>query len=690
MPNVRTLQRSFSGGEVSPEFRGRPDDPKYQTGLAKCVNFIVTPHGPLRNRPGTQFVRAAKSTSARLIPFQFSATQTLVIEMSVGAFRFHTLGGTVMNGAVPYEVAHSYSAANIAAVQYVQSNDILTLTLPGSRATELRRLGATNWTWTTQLFGRDVTAPTSPSVAATFPSGGAAYTYSYAICAIGANGVSESSAATTAGAANNLTVAGNFNTVTWAAAAGATGYNVYRQFGGAAYFIGATTGTNFVDTNVSPDLARPLRGPGSIQFASVGPLTTCYFEQRRWLGGQPSNPQRIWATRSGTETDLSTSLPSRADDALDFSIASREANSVLHLVPLSTGVLVFTAGAEYLVRSADGGAITPATISAKPQSAIGASSLRPVAVGNTVLFVGRQGQHVREIGYSNEAEGFVSGDLSLRAAHLFDGWTLVDAAYQKAPHPVVWFIANRTVNGKLENVILGLTYIPEQKVWAWHQHDFSQGTSVEGSAVSMAVVSEGSVEAVYLLVTRGTSLYVERMVDSRVEGGPDWFVDSGLSLVSATPVSTLSGLGHLEGRTVAVLADGMVQAKKVVTGGSITLDVPAKVIVVGLSYFSEMTTLPLALEAAEAAGVPFVKNVNRAFIRVADTRGLFVGPADGELTENVPRYAEGINAAPGRRTGVLEVVVEPDWQADAQITIRQNDPLPATVVGLALEVAIGG
>ena len=43
MPNVRTLSRSFGGGELTPEFYGRIDDAKFQTGLATCRNFLVLP-----------------------------------------------------------------------------------------------------------------------------------------------------------------------------------------------------------------------------------------------------------------------------------------------------------------------------------------------------------------------------------------------------------------------------------------------------------------------------------------------------------------------------------------------------------------------------------------------------------------------------------------------------------------------
>ena len=120
MPNIRTLQRSFGGGVVTPEFFGRIDDVKYQTGLALCRNFIVLPHGPIANRPGFAFVRAVKDSTkkTRLIPFTYSTDQTMVIEVGAGCFRFHTHGATLMNGAVPYEIANPYAEADLFDMEY--------------------------------------------------------------------------------------------------------------------------------------------------------------------------------------------------------------------------------------------------------------------------------------------------------------------------------------------------------------------------------------------------------------------------------------------------------------------------------------------------------------------------------------------------------------------------------------------
>jgi len=174
MPNARTLQRSFAGGEVTPEFYGRIDDVKYQTGLATCRNFVVFPHGPVANRSGTTYVREVKdSTKAtRLIPFTYSTTQTMVIEMSPGYFRFHSQGGTLLSSGSPYEVANPYAEEDLFDIHYVQSADVLTLVHPNYAPRELRRLGATNWTLTTVSFTSPIATPTGVSASARGPQHG--------------------------------------------------------------------------------------------------------------------------------------------------------------------------------------------------------------------------------------------------------------------------------------------------------------------------------------------------------------------------------------------------------------------------------------------------------------------------------------------------------------------------------------
>jgi hypothetical protein len=682
MPNVRVFQRSFAGGEISPEMFGRIDDGKYQTGLARCRNFIVKPQGPVENRPGFAFVREVKDSTkkVRLLPFTYSTTQTMVIEMGAGYFRFHTMGATLMNGSVPYEIANPYAEADLFDIHYVQSADVLTLVHPSYAPRELRRLGPLNWQLTTISFSSPVAAPTG--VSATPNAADSTYTYRYVVTAIAADGISESVASSEASCTNNLYTNGRWNTISWNAVTGASRYNVYKLQGGLFGYIGQTTGTSIIDDNIAPDLSKTPPIYDTV-FNSSGnyPGAVSYFEQRRCFAGTINKPQQIWMTRSGTESDMSYSIPVRDDDRISFRIAAREANTIRHIVPLSQ-LLLLTSSAEWRVTSVNSDAITPSSISVRPQSYVGASNVQPVIINNTLLYAAARGGHVRELAYNWQANGFVTGDLSLRASHLFDTFDIVDMAYAKAPLPIVWFVSS---SGRL----LGLTYVPEQQVGAWHWHD------TDGVFESCAVVAEGAEDVLYCVVRRTINnqvkRYVERMGSRQfVEQEDAFFVDSGLTY-SGPPATTISGLSHLEGKTVSILADGAVHPQRVVTSGSITLDVAASVVQVGLPIQADLQTLPMALMINDGSfGQGRFKNVNKAWLRVYRSSGIFVGPDANHLTEVKQRTTENYGVPPRLKSEEVAVVVVPSWGDSGQIFVRQYDPLPLTVLSITAEVALGG
>ena len=682
MANVRILQRSFSGGEMSPEMFGRIDDAKYQAGLAKCRNFIVKPQGPAENRPGFAFVRAVKDSTkrVRLIPFTYSTTQTMVIEVGAGYFRFHTAGGTLMDGAAPYEIANPYAEGDLFDIHYVQSADVLTLAHPGHAPRELRRLGATNWQLTTIAFAASVASPAAPTVTAAGHTT-VKYTYHYVVTAVAADGVSESAPSPEGTAGGNLFETGATVTIGWAAVTGASRYNVYKLQGGLYGYIGQTAGLSIVDDNIAPDLSKTPPIYDAV-FSGAGdyPGAVSYFEQRRCFAGTTNRPQNIWMTKSGSESNMSYSLPTRDDDRIAFRVAAREANTIRHIVPL-TQLLLLTSSSEWRVTSVNSDAITPTTISVRPQSYVGASNVQPVLINNTLIYGASRGGHVRELAYNWQANGFVTGDLSLRSAHLFDGAEVVDMAYAKAPWPIVWCVSS---GGKL----LGLTYVPEQQVGAWHQHD------TDGAFESCAVVAEGAEDVLYCVVRRtinGAQVrYIERMASRQfIDQQDGFFVDAGLTYRGA-PSDTISGLSHLEGATVSILADGAVHPQRVVTGGSITLDNEASVVHVGLPITADLQTLPIAAPIDNGYGQGRFKNVNKAWLRVFRSSGIFLGPDADKLTEAKQRTTEPYGAPPALKSEEIQVMLTPSWADSGQVFVRQSDPLPLTVVSLTAEVAMGG
>lgn len=516
-------------------------------------------------------------------------------------------------------------------------------------------------------------------------------TNDYAVQAFAADGVAASALSDSASILNNLDVPGSYNTIGWAAVDGAKTYNVYKKFNGLWGFIGTTDDLSFVDDNIAPDFTIVPGTPDTV-FDKPGnyPGAVCYVEQRRAFAGSINGPDNCWMTNSGTEKMFSYSLPSRATDRIAFRVAALKADQILHLVPM-TQLLMLTSETEYAVQPANADVLTPSNIDARPNSYIGASQVQPTVINTSMVYAAARGGHVRELAYAWTVNGFQTGDLSLRAGPLFNNFTIVDQAYSKSPRPIIWFVSS---NGNL----LGLTYIPEEQLGAWHQH------VTQGSFESICCVAEGSEDVLYAVVNRtingSTVRYVERMA-SRVIDPDDsstwFFVDAGITQTFLAPVTQVTGLTWLEGATVAVLADGGVQQQKVVTAGKITLDHAATTVTIGLPYDADLKTLPLVLQL-DGFGQGRTKNINRVWLKVYRSSGISLGPTFDDLTEYKQRTDEPFGSPPelmgtGEDDSPEEtepIVVTPMWEKSGQLCVRQSSPLPLSVVAVTMEVSIGG
>ena len=455
-------------------------------------------------------------------------------------------------------------------------------------------------------------------------------------------------------------------------------------------FKPATTGgtvstpvLSLTDDNVLADTSRTP--PDDIislnSFAGDYPAAAVYYEQRRWFAGTTLKPQVLWATRTGTESNLTSSIPSQEADGMELRVANSQYNQIRHLVPLSD-LIAFTAGGEFRIYAEGAPAVTPTSVSIKPQGYAGANNVQPVVTSGSILYVQAQGSRLRELAYNWESNAYRTIDISIMAPHRFNGHTISQLAFSRAPDPLLWAVRD-------DGVLLGLTYLPDQKVFGWHAHD------TDGTFESVCVVAEGNEDVLYVVVKRTvderTVRYVERLRTRIFTDLEDaFFVDSGLTY-SGTAVSTLSGLWHLEGKTVNILADGAVEAPKVVTGGAITLGTAASKVHIGLPFTSDLRTLPLAIEGMQGAGQGTTKNINKVHLRVSQSSLVQAGPAFDRLREYPARsVTDPYGSPPALRDGELSLSIDPSWNTDAAICVRQEQPLPLTVLSMTLDLATGG
>lgn len=444
-----------------------------------------------------------------------------------------------------------------------------------------------------------------------------------------------------------------------------------------------TNALALVDDNILPDTTQTP--PEDVIALNGGadayPSTTTYHEQRRWFAGTNAKPQVLWATRTGTEKNLTSSFPTRDADGMELRIASSQYNQIRHLVALSD-MIAFTAGGEFRIYSDSAPAITPTSVTIKPQGYSGASNTQPVLTSNAVLYVQAQGSRVRELAYNWESNAYRTVDVSIMAPHRFNGFTITDLAYSRAPDQLLWAVRN-------DGTLLGMTYVPDQQVYGWHAHD------TDGLFESVCTVAEGNEDVLYTVVKRTingrATRYIERLRTRIFTAAADaFFVDSGL-IYDGTPTTTITGLRHLEGKTVNILTDGAVHPTKVVTNGAVTLNYSASTVHVGLPITADLRTLPLAIEGMQAAGQGTSKNVNKVHLRVAQSSVVKAGPDFTRLREYPARAVpDPYGSPPALRDGEMSLTVDPSWNQDAAICVRQDQPLPLTVLSMTLELQTGG
>ena len=831
MPDGSMIQRSFAGGEVAPALYARADQVKYQTGLRTCRNFLVRRHGGVANRCGSQMICEMKDSTIfhKAKKFVFNADQTYVLlfgDRNMRVVRQGVLltvsGVTAWSNAtayvigdlaslagvnyycilahtnqtppnatywyalpgVIYEIPTPYVAADVATLYLAQSGDVISIDHHLYAPMDLARTGHTTWTLTPSLFAPVQQPPTGVSAV----NGTAGTTiWQYQVTAIADASEEESTPVSAATPAGGTPTLANPNVISWTPAAGATTYNVYRDIdGNGVYgFIGAAIGAAYNDTNgVVPDASQspPItRNP----FNSVGnyPSTVGYFGQRRWHGGMDLKTETVIGSKPGMLTNYSISSPLQASDACTYTLVGKQVNQIRHIVDIGN-LIILTSGSEWVLQGDGSGALTPNTPGGKQYGYNGASAVPPLIIGSNLLFIQARGNMVRDFrNYITQqgTQGYLGDDLTVFASHLFENVTLVYWDYQQIPHSIAWAV-------RTDGVLLGLTYLKEHEISAWHHHD------TDGFYEDVCVVPEGPEDMLYIIVRRTiqgvTRRYLERFpsrvitdvaVDARfldsyltydgrnvstttmtLSGGTNWDileqltltasaaffagsdVGSGIVLFITTttvtpettttvtvsilllievyssptvvlvrPVSTVdstlraialtswskavshvSGLTHLEGKTVGILADGQVVTNgldtpfTVVTGGAVTLDRLYSVIHVGLPYVSDLETLDLEVVNGETLADKN-KRVTDVTLNLEATRGLHAGESFTELTElppDLPDYGQTMPLITDKRI----VRIQSTWNLGGRTCVRQRYPLPATVLAIVPHVGLGG
>ncbi|MBI9078494.1 MAG: hypothetical protein JEY79_01980 [Pseudodesulfovibrio sp.] len=679
---------NFTAGEISPRLDGRIDLSKYFNGCRRLENFHVHPHGGATRRSGFRFVAEAMNPdkSVLLIPFELNASQTYVLEFGEdqagqGRMRVFSGHGLVQSGDSEYMRDIPYLASEFDRLRFAQSADVLMLVHPNHPPRKLTCLGHDDWSLEDMVF---IGKPEC-WVENNYPSAVAFYEQRLVLAGtLDKPGTIWFSRVGEISDFRLKTREVPFERWRFREIVDTNSDSVRDGKAGDSFTLLDGDGFEQKDgiKGQHPDgTTRYFRYKGVKNLSASGSDLTVNFEVTPGATGI----EVIWDSQGilnaefwecfelGDRTEAPAGESPLDDDGIEVTLSGRQANGIEFIVPRSK-LWIGTAGGEWTLSGSMSDSVTPETIKANQEGTCGASSTRPEAVGFATLYIQRAGKKIREMSYRFESDAYVSKDLTILSEHITEGG-LTQMAYVQEPDSILYCVRG-------DGILVALTYVPEQEVVAWSR--IVTDGAVEG--VTSIYNNETKRDELWVVVRRTVEgierrciEFLEGAFDGNIENG--FFVDSGLTYEGA-PTDLVQGLGHLAGRTVNVLADGSVQAARVVgLDGTLALDFPASKIHAGLAYTSRLQ--PMRLEAGSARGVAQTKKkrITKVAVRFHDTLGGKIGPDEIHLE---PVYFRSpsipMGQSPGAWSGDKIVNFPKGWNRDGILTIVQDQPLPMTVL----------
>ena len=498
-------------------------------------------------------------------------------------------------------------------------------------------------------------------------------------------------------------------------------------------------------TTAAPSEAWSLRQ--SVWNATDGyPRAITLFQQRLVAGGSDNYPNTLWGTKTGEYFNFSDGVADT--DGFAFALVSDQLNPIEHLAS-TRALLPLTAGAGWSVKGGTEKPISPTNVQALEESGYGTDTPRPVRVGNEVIYVEDGGKRIRAMGYRVETDAFNAPDISVLAEHI-TGDGIYEMAFSKKPDQVVWMVrtdgklvsmsierdqdsigfALHETDGLIESVA-SIPYNGVDQVWIVVERVINGVTkryvevmdealetdcAVTGTVTEDAVTGATWAAGVLTLTRAGHGYATDDVIrlsgftssndvtinaeyDITVPGVNTYTVpladDPGTIGLGTDAQAALiwSGIDHLEGKTVDIVADGYVHAQKTVVSGAVTLERAAYAVEIGLHFDSRIVTLPPELGTSEGSAQGNAMSIHEVVVRFYKSKG---GTINGQpvlmrsfglgavLDPAVPEFTGD------KRVKNLGWGNAGSGDSDGTITIEQLQPLPQQVLGVMMKLTSNG
>lgn len=695
MSRYHQYQASFTGGEMDPLLRGRTDLQQYYAGVALAQNVQFEPTGGFSRRPGLRFLKDLTSEGAingvLLIPFEFSTTQNFMIVATRPAnttMRFHfyaneTLitgingtgndyleyslqspsgSGTVIVGATEIDMDKCY---------FTQSADTLIICNENFLPFKITR-GATNSTWTaTKLI---LNPPkTAFSLSTTSPSA--------TLTATAVSGTTKVTAS--AGVFTSAHVDQYINVLNGFGRAKVVGFE-------SSTILEVVTEIPFFSTDAidSGDWELETGYEDSWSTARGYPRTCSFHEGRLYFGGSLSEPATLFGSKVSDFFNFKIA-ESLDDDAIKATLSTDAVNAITALRS-GRDLQIFTTGAEFFVPQGDLDPITPSNISIKSTTRRGSKlGLRPQAAEGGTIFIQRQGKAVREMLFSDVELSYVANNISLLNSHmLLDPKRMALRNATDTTEGDLLLIVNGTSTTNYRAASLGFAGTITAFTVNRAQNIVAPANwSTDGDFVDVGV----DLDTIYCVVKRtiggATKYYLEVFDDDRTTDSAIQYYSGATAPDQSLPTNQIAGvLPHLEGKTVKIIRDDIVDTDDVVSSQQVDLAaVPTSYVEVGLNYTVEVKTQPIESRLPTGS----MQSTKRRVLEVSPIlyRSQNITINSKEINLNLLPISGGGGVT--SFTGVKKTQGFLGFDRDAQITISQSQPLFFTVLSLDYKLSAG-
>ncbi len=717
MPRVSTIQTNFTAGEISPKVRGRVDVARYQNGAKSLTNMVVDIYGGAQRAPGTVFVSAATTnvTRSRLIPFTYNRDTAYHLEFSEGLIRvFRAGGGMILSGGLPYEIHTPFSASILQDLKFTQAGsfDSMFIAHPQHPVHMLRRRADDLWTlapaaFSVYPFDELGAAPaTTLTLSATAPGAGVVATLGagYFLASDVGRTITYLGGSATITSVSSATVAvvtitdafvsaalpsgqwlleGSPQTTCTPSAQATVGQPVTLTLAAAGWrnpddvgkfvkingglvqvtaFTSSTVMTGTCKADLSSNVAAPagawsLNAPVWSQLFGY-PSAVAISQQRLVVGGTTKYPNGVWGSKTGLYLDFT--LGEEDSDGYFYALDG-ESNGIQHLASVR-GLIALTPGTEWTLVGGVEKPLTPTNVQAKDQTVYGSNSVRPVRVGDELIFVQRSGLKVRAMGYTAASDSFPSPNITTLSEHITESG-IVEMAYQQEPSSTIWAVR---ADGKMA----ACTLDRDEGVIAWTPHE------TDGTYESISCVPNGAADDVLVVVRRIVNgqpqRYIERM-------DPNSYVHCGIFGTDPAGANVWGGLAHLEGKTVVALADGSPQGEFVVTGGQITLPRNAKSVQIGLRVTPKIELLTPEITTQTGTAQSAQMRAHKYSLLFLNTLGAMVNDKPVQFRQ----FGPGVLNKPPEPFSGWKGIGELGWnEGEMPAVISQPNPLPFHVLAV--------